>query len=385
MRNRLLHSVAFAIVALFAVTVADYLILAQVGVRLLPLDYETLEVAFFVLGALSVVVGLLVYRRPQEAREGFFRWELAWHRLVLAFCLAPIVLTLVGFFGALSWFFDLFANFRLQYAGSLIVGAVVLVVLRQLRWASLVLAFAVLNLGAMTPQLVKWRTAEAGGGTKLRFVLANVNVKNQYHQALVSFLHQADPDVIVLAEINQEWVDGIRSLREEYPYSVVVPLEGYFGIGVWSRLPIVSGETVYFTEEKIPSIVATLDAPGGELLLVGAHAMPPINALSAGVRARMLGALSERTRTASSNVVVLADLNTTPRGYAFRSLLRSSGLKDASRGQGVRWTWPARIWPLAIPIDHALVSEQVYVLGLETGPNIGSDHYPLVLDAVFSF
>ena len=24
-------------------------------------------------------------------------------------------------------------------------------------------------------------------------------------------------------------------------------------------------------------------------------------------------------------------------------------------------------------------------LGLETGPNIGSDHYPLVLDAVFSF
>ena len=69
MRNRLLHSVAFAIVALFAVTVADYLILAQVGVRLLPLDYETLEVAFFVLGALSVVVGLLVYRRPQEARS----------------------------------------------------------------------------------------------------------------------------------------------------------------------------------------------------------------------------------------------------------------------------------------------------------------------------
>ena len=165
MRNRLLHGVAFAVVALFALTVADYLILAQVGVRLLPLDYETLEVSFFAMGALTAVVGFLVYRRPQEAREGFFRWEVAWHRLVLAFCLAPMALTLVGFFGSLSWLVDIFANFRLQYAGPLIVGAVLLVVLRQFRWASLVFAIAVLNLGVMAPQLVKWRTTEAGGGT----------------------------------------------------------------------------------------------------------------------------------------------------------------------------------------------------------------------------
>ena len=42
-----------------------------------------------------------------------------------------------------------------------------------------------------------------------------------------------------------------------------------------------------------------------------------------------------------------------------------------------------KVRPLAIPIDDALVSEQVRVLGLETGPNIGSDHYPLVLHAGF--
>lgn len=50
------------------------------------------------------------------------------------------------------------------------------------------------------------------------------------------------------------------------PHSVVVPL---FGIGVWSRLPIVSGESVHFPKEKIPSTVATLDAPGGEIVLRG--------------------------------------------------------------------------------------------------------------------
>ncbi|GMR24665.1 MAG: hypothetical protein BMS9Abin37_3245 [Acidobacteriota bacterium] len=138
-----------------------------------------------------------------------------------------------------------------------------------------------------------------------------------------------------------------------------------------------------FTEEKIPSIVATLDAPGGEILLIGAHGWPPRNGYFVGLRARQLEDISERARRASSHVVVLADLNTTPWGFAFRDFVRSSGLRDASRGQGLQWTWPARNWPLAVPIDHALVSEQVRVLGLETGPNIGSDHHPLVLDAGF--
>ena len=147
--------------------------------------------------------------------------------------------------------------------------------------------------------------------------------------------------------------------------------------------PIVSGESVYFTKEKIPSIVATLDAPGGEILLIGAHGWTPRNTYYVGLRARQLQDISERARAASSHVVVLADLNTTPWGFAFRDFVRSSGLTDASRGQGLQWTWPARIWPLAVPIDHALVSEQVNVLGLETGPDIGSDHHPLVLDVGF--
>ena len=39
--------------------------------------------------------------------------------------------------------------------------------------------------------------------------------------------------------------------------------------------------------------------------------------------------------------------------------------------------------PLVLPIDHVLVSEHVRVLEMWTGPDIGSDHYPLVLDAGF--
>jgi endonuclease/exonuclease/phosphatase (EEP) superfamily protein YafD len=265
----------------------------------------------------------------------------------------------------------------------LLLGAAVLGLLRQSRFAALVLVFAGVNLAATAPQLVAWQRAEASAGTELRFVLANVNAMNQNHQPLLSFIEEADPDVIVLQEVNQRWVDGVASLGSEYPYSVVEPQEGYFGIGLWSRVPIVSGEARYFLKERIPAIVATLDTPGGEIPVVSTHAMPPRSAFHVDLRDRQLEAMSELARSASSDVVVLADLNATPWSHVFRSFVRSSGLKDASRGHGLQWTWPALIWPLVLPIDHALVSEEVRVLDVWTGPPIGSDHHPLVLDAGF--
>jgi endonuclease/exonuclease/phosphatase (EEP) superfamily protein YafD len=59
-------------------------------------------------------------------------------------------------------------------------------------------------------------------------------------------------------------------------------------------------------------------------------------------------------------------------------------------GLGIHPTWPTpgtyRRLPklltplLAIPIDHCLVSHDITVSNLYVGPNIGSDHLPLVAD-----
>lgn len=80
--------------------------------------------------------------------------------------------------------------------------------------------------------------------------------------------------------------------------------------------------------------------------------------------------------------MLLGDLNTTPWGHAFRWLVTESELRDTSCGVGFQWSWPASFWPPVIPIDHALVSEDVRVLDRRMGPSIGSDHLPLVLDIV---
>jgi len=49
-------------------------------------------------------------------------------------------------------------------------------------------------------------------------------------------------------------------------------------------------------------------------------------------------------------------------------------------------TWPARVggipWPppLRIAIDHCFVSPGIGIAGLAAGPDIGSDHLPLLID-----
>ena len=47
-------------------------------------------------------------------------------------------------------------------------------------------------------------------------------------------------------------------------------------------------------------------------------------------------------------------------------------------------TWPVWFGFAGIPIDHAFVSTDVAITHIETGPNIGSDHRPILGDlAIF--
>ena len=79
-------------------------------------------------------------------------------------------------------------------------------------------------------------------------------------------------------------------------------------------------------------------------------------------------------------VIVAGDFNTTPWSPHFRDLLATTGLRDAGTGRGWLPTWPGRLGPAGIPIDHVLVRGEVAVTGLRRGPDVGSDHYPLIAD-----
>jgi len=78
--------------------------------------------------------------------------------------------------------------------------------------------------------------------------------------------------------------------------------------------------------------------------------------------------------------MVAGDLNITPFSQIFFKFLQHAQLVDTGRGQGWQPTWFSRMPWFAIPIDHVLCSEKIQVFKRKTGPAMGSDHNPLIVE-----
>ena len=294
--------------------------------------------------------------------------------------LATVSLAIVsglGLFGRFAWLLDLFAHFRMQLGVALLVCVAVSWFLRQPRLMLLASTSALLNFIVVAPQLLYQPTAEARGQDTVRLVHVNINHYNRELESALEFFREADPDVLLIVEANERLVAALEPLKERLPH-VFVETRGRLGVALMSRYPM-AAQSVYFTSHN-PSVVALIDTHHGPLRVIGTHARSPANARRAHRRDAQLDAIASFVRGGSEPTVLLGDLNTTPWGYAFRALVAESELGDTSRGVGFQWSWPASFWPLAIPIDHALVSEDVRVLDRCMGPSVGSDHLPLVLD-----
>jgi endonuclease/exonuclease/phosphatase family metal-dependent hydrolase len=83
--------------------------------------------------------------------------------------------------------------------------------------------------------------------------------------------------------------------------------------------------------------------------------------------------------------LLMGDLNTPPASPWFTALLREGGVADAAGGGLRRPTrQPSRHIPLlsllGAPVDHVLVSPELGVARFAIGPQVGSDHLPVIAD-----
>jgi len=293
--------------------------------------------------------------------------------------------TILGSLGSLSWWLELFSHFRLQYAVGLLSGALYFAIRRNAGGALLATAMAGANLYIASPQLPSWPKLAADRGETVRLAAANLHRRNREAESVLRFVHREAPDVLLLTELTPEWQERLESFLRSYPYSVIEPREDGHGIALYSRLPLLSSEILRFEGAGVPSLAARVDVRGRPVLVLGAHPPAPRTPLLYRVRNRIYAGLADRARASAEPVVVLGDLNSTPWGQSFGKLLEDGGLRDTSVGRGFQWSWPAGFWPLAIPIDHCLTSPGVSIASRRIGPDIGSDHFPLVVDLAVDF
>ena len=272
---------------------------------------------------------------------------------------------------------QLFTHFRLQYFVVSTLLVIVFVLLRDRRYAVLMFATAFINGAHVLP----WYFDEpySTGGRELKLLQANLLATNTDYAEFLALLDSEQPDVVLVQEVSPAWAEQLKRLEGAWPHQVVEERDGNFGIALLSKYPL--GATAVVASEPLgfPTIVATLDVSGRRLQLIGTHPMIPVGPRNYAARNTQLTTVSDLLRRSQGARMLIGDLNTSMWDLNYRTLEARTGLRNVRRGFGIKPTWPTFLPFAMIPIDHVLVSGEIGVVDVRTGPRIGSDHLPLVV------
>ncbi|MDF3057558.1 MAG: hypothetical protein K0R17_1773 [Rariglobus sp.] len=314
-------------------------------------------------------------RRPPWSLRGVADAAL-WVGLAASFGLC--LLTLAAFVGETHWLLEITTHFRPHYAAGLLACVAVHALARRFRLAAVFAVFALLNATVLAPRFAPRTTAPASAGAPgIKLLLANVLTSNRDHAALIALVEHEQPDVIALLEVNDEWLTALAPLALTHPHARRVPRSDNFGIALFSRLPLTDIKTVYLGPAEVPSISATFTRAGQSIRLLATHPLPPGSAEGLLLRDQQLAAIALWSTASSTPALVIGDLNCTPWSPAFRRLLKDGALHDT--GKGLNPTWPVAPKWLRIPLDHCLATRSLFVRDHHIGPDIGSDHFPLLV------
>jgi endonuclease/exonuclease/phosphatase (EEP) superfamily protein YafD len=290
----------------------------------------------------------------------------------------------LAFLGGLWWFLDLFSHFHVQFFLGLSAVALVLLFRRRYKAPAFFALFAVVNGCTIAPLYLGKEPQPKEVSRPYRALLMNVNTESGNPHKVAQAVQRLGADVVVLEEVNEQWLSALAVPLRGYPYSKAMPREDNFGIALFSKYPLIQGEIRQVGEADIPSAVAELELPDGRLTVIATHPLPPASRENSRLRNDQLERLPGIVKQAISPVLLLGDLNATPWCSHFKRLLNRAGLRDSAQGRGVLGTWPTYLPILLIPIDHCLHSAGLHVTRRATGPKVDSDHYPLVIDFVLA-
>jgi len=289
--------------------------------------------------------------------------------------------TVVGFFGSLWWGFDIAADYRMQELIVLVAVAVLYGLIFGRGAAAIFAIAAVIDAVVLVPLWLGGQPPSAGGAT-LSVATYNAGRLTSERDRLLDWLRTEPAQIVFVEETTAEWDAAFADA--DLPYRVVLapPARTLFGTTILASVDA-TAETSDVKGLTVSIVSATVgDRP---VELVEAHAARPRNADEAAARTARFSALGALLADRSMPTVLVGDLGTTRWSHAFSVLTHASGLRPGDDGFGFQPTWGVRPWPVigtytGIPTDHVLVGSSLTTLTRVVGPDLGTDHRPLVAE-----
>jgi endonuclease/exonuclease/phosphatase (EEP) superfamily protein YafD len=192
-----------------------------------------------------------------------------------------------------------------------------------------------------------------------------------------AMLRAVDADVVVLVEISPPKRALLEVLKPLYPHQVHCAAFWPCSMALLSKLPFEAHGAVLPSMTMPAAVWGRIAGEAGQgegLTIIGVHVHRPTR--STRVHWGHMQGVAGLTAKAKGAVVVAGDFNTPAWSASMDWLRRTTGLRTMPR---ILPTWPA--WPVFVPqfpIDHILVSGDLRLEDVATGPAAGSDHLPVL-------
>ncbi|HKX07766.1 MAG TPA: endonuclease/exonuclease/phosphatase family protein [Stellaceae bacterium] len=294
--------------------------------------------------------------------------------------------TAASYFDAWWWGLALISHFRPHLAAASLLSGVISLLSRDRLSCALSLVLLATNAVPLLPYF-SFAASAAVPHANLRVLAFNMHGMATDRAEFRELIGAEHPDLVVLSEIS----GGIRALQAETPqlppYISGEPRGVLDSVVLFSRWPLTNvrdAETSNGEAGILSADVCASDRWDGCLRIIALHGAPPFGtgattqAEQLAIVARLAAAAPER------GALVAGDLDVTPWSPAFETLLAHGKLVDTGLRRGLTATWLSRVPVIGLLIDHVLVSPGISVADNHLGNNVGSSHFPVIVDLTIS-
>lgn len=219
----------------------------------------------------------------------------------------------------------------------------------------------------------------AMGADSFRLVSFNINKDNPEQREVARWIAAQSADYVILLEARDRPGSVSRLLRTRYPYQYDCRGNGSCSTLILSRVPASSstyhahGDTE--NRKSISALTARFKQSGGDLAITATHMPRP---WPMGLQASRLRELAAVAAEPSGSQIVVGDFNNVPWTFMMNRLAIDMDIRLMSRAVP---SWPTGGLAAMVPIDNIYGRGCLNVVKLSRGPDIWSDHYPLVMTA----
>lgn len=229
-------------------------------------------------------------------------------------------------------------------------------------------------------QVLGFKEKDSNG--TISILVSNVLTPNRSSEKLIVHVHKNRPDMLLTLESDTYWENELKALEDDYPFTVKIPKDNFYGMHLYSKLKLEEIEVKYIIEDDIPSIHGYVRLDNGKRIKIHClHPKPPSpteNDTSTNRDAELLF-VGRDVKKDQESVLLFGDLNDVAWSRTTQLFQKLSGLMDPRIGRGFFNTFHTGYALLRWPLDHVFHTNDFTLIELTRLTSIDSDHFPMFI------